>query len=244
MRTADPTNIKTDFLSGLTDVEIVLANVTGVPLPVSSKNLIAEYSFLGASVLLEGYVSDLFVAYINKKSGPFVSALTGKMKVESDDSFAKRAISLATVDIASHLTLDKIRNILDPKGWNVTFATSADMKAKAGTWLDAPYSAYFTGMSARHCALLEATKAIRNYLAHRSSASQATMQAALANADLTAGFMRGANQVHKVGSFLDSTPAGSTKTRLQFYLSELKSIAVHLCPENPVSGLVSPHRPG
>ena len=175
-------------------------------------------------------MSDLFVAYINKKSGPFVTALTGKMKIESDDDYAKRAISLATVDIASHLTLEKIRNVLDPKGWNVTFATSADMKEKAGRWLDAPYKANFTGMSNRHCALLEATKAMRNYLAHRSSASQQTMQSVLVHANLTAGFKRGANQVHKVGSFLDSTPSGKTETRLQFYLSELKAIAGQLCP--------------
>lgn len=230
MRTANPATIKSDFLSGLRDVESALAKVASVNMPVTSKNLIAEYSFLSASVLLEGYVSDLFVAYINKKSGPFVSSLTRHMKIESDDDLAKRAIALATVDITSHLTLDKIRSILDPKGWNVTFSTSADMKRKAGLWLDLPFKSHFTGLSAKHCATLEATKAIRNYLAHRSSNSKKTMQDVLQNSDLTIGFMRGPNKVNKVGSFLDSTPNGCTKTRIQFYLLELKAIAIQLCP--------------
>ena len=230
MRTATPVNIRTDFLSGITDVESALAKVASVDMPISSKNLIAEYSFLSASVLLEGYVSDLFVAYINKKSGPFVSSLTSQMRIEADDDLAKRAKPLATVDIASHLTLEKIRNILDPKGWNVTFSTSADMKAKAGIWLDLPYKTYFTGISANHCALLEATKAIRNYLAHRSSKSRQSMQDALQNGDLTACFMRGTKKVIKVGSFLDCTPNGYSTNRLQFYLAELKSIAAQLCP--------------
>jgi len=230
MRTANPVNIKTDFLAGMTDVESALGKVASVDMPISSKNLISEYSFLSASVLLEGYISDLFVAYINKKSGPFVSNLTSQMNIEAEDDLAKRAISLATVDIASHLTLDKIRGILDPKGWNVTFSTSADMKAKAGTWLDTPYKACFTGISAKHCALLEATKAIRNYLAHRSSKSRETMQDVLQNQDLTACFMRGTKRVNKVGSFLDSTPNGCLANRLQFYIAELKAIAAQLCP--------------
>jgi hypothetical protein len=96
--------------------------------------------------------------------------------------------------------------------------------------LDLPYKTYFTGVSASHCALLEATKAIRNYLAHRSSKSRQSMQDALQNGDLAACFMRGTKQVIKVGSFLDSTPTGHSTNRLQFYLAELKSIAAHLCP--------------
>ncbi|WCE05978.1 hypothetical protein [Pseudoxanthomonas sp. JBR18] len=230
MRTADPQNIKSDFLSGLSDIEGVLANFATVALPKSNKNLIAEYSFLGASVLLEGFISDLFVAYINKKSGPFIGALTQKMTIESTDDYAKRAIPLSTVDIASHLTLEKIRKVLDPKGWNVTFAISADMKAKAGIWLDLPYKTHFTSMPNRQCALVEATKAMRNYLAHRSSASQQTMQTALHHGSLTAGFKRGTNQVHSVGSFLDSTPTGKTQARLVFYIDELKGMADQLCP--------------
>ncbi|WP_343350670.1 hypothetical protein [Pseudomonas sediminis] len=230
MRTAAPGNIKNDFLAGLSDVEAVVNNVSNVSLPISNQNLLAEYTFLGASVLLEGFISDIFVAYINKKSGPFIGSLTNKMDISAADEYAKRATTFAQVDIASHLTLEKIRQILDPKDWNVTFATSADLKAKAGQWLDMPYKNYFTSLSPGHSSLLEATKAIRNYLAHRSGASQKVMQAALADSNLSASFRRGLKEVHKVGSFLDSTPRGGSQTRLEFYLSELKSVANQLCP--------------
>jgi hypothetical protein len=230
MRTAAPQNIKNDFLLGLSDVEAVVNNVSNASLPVSNQNLLAEYTFLGASVLLEGFISDIFVAYINKKSDPFIANLTNKMSIEASDDYAKRAITLAQVDIASHLTLEKIRQILDPKDWNVTFATSADLKAKAGQWLDMPYKDYFTRLSPGHSSLLEATKAIRNYLAHRSGASREVMQGALSNVDLSVAFRRGQKKVHKVGSFLDSTPIGENQTRLEFYLSELKAVANQLCP--------------
>jgi len=230
MRTANPQNIKADFLSGLKDVEDALTDVVGMGILPKTKLHVAEYSFLAASVLLEGFISDLFVGCINKKNGPFVSYLVGRMTIESTDEYAKRAILLASVDIGSHLTLDKIRQVLDPNSWNIIFATAGDLKAKANQWLDDPYKANFNGISNAHGALLETTKSIRNYLAHRSGASRNTMQTALTNTRLPAGFRRGANQVHSVGSFLDSTPPGAGQTRLSTYIVELRAIAAQLCP--------------
>ncbi|WP_186208238.1 hypothetical protein [Burkholderia gladioli] len=230
MRTADPQNIKVDFLRGLQDVEDALDAVTASTVTQKSRNLIAEYSFLGAAVLLEGFVSDLFVACINKDSSRFVGAMAGLMTMTATDDTAKRAIAFAEIDISTHLTLDKIRKILDPKGWNVGFNDSADLKAKAGQWLENPFRARFTGLSQAHSAVFDATKSVRNFLAHRSSASLATMQAALASPTLPAGFRRAANKVHSVGSFLDSVPPGAAQIRIKSYLLEVRAIAEHLWP--------------
>lgn len=230
MRTASPNNIKADFLAGLMDVESTFTGVSATPLTPTSKNLISEYAFLGASILLEGYISDLFVAYINKANGSFVSYLTGKMQIATTDEYAKRASGFASIDIASHLTLEQIRSVIDHRDWNVTFATSADLKQKAGMWLEDPYKSHFLNLSNNSCAVIEATKAIRNFLAHRSGAAQNSMQIALSNSTLNAGLTRGSNQVHKVGSFLDSRPVAGAQRRIDQYLTEFKTIANQLCP--------------
>lgn len=230
MRTADPKNIKTDFLSGLQDVEDALDAVIASTVALKSRNIIAEYSFLGSAILLEGFVSDLFVACINKNSGRFVGSMTRQMTMSATDETAKRAIAFSQIDIATHLTLENIRKILDPKGWNVSFADSADLKAKAGQWLEEPFRARFTGLSQAHSAVFDTTKSVRNFLAHRSSASLTTMQAALASPNLPAGFRRAANKVHSVGSFLDSVPPGLAQTRIKSYLQEVRAIAAQLCP--------------
>lgn len=230
MRTANPQSIKADFLAGLKDIEDAFADVAAKGVSPKTRLHVAEYSFLAASILLEGFVSDLFVVCINKRNGPFVDYLTSRMKIEAVDDHAKRAIPLASVDIESHLTLEKIRQVLDPNSWNLTFSTAGDLKGKANQWLDDPYKANFNGLSNAHGALLEATKSVRNYLAHRSGASKVTMQAALINARLPAQFRRGTNRVHSVGSFLDSVPAGGGQTRLAAYLTELRAIAGQLCP--------------
>lgn len=230
MRTADPQNIKTASLSGLQDVEDALGAVIASTVSVKSRNIIAEYSFLGAAILLEGFVSDLFVAFINKKSSRFVGAMTGLMTMTATDDTAKRAIAFSQIDIATHLTLENIRKILDPKGWNVSFVDSADLKSKAGQWLEDSYCPRFTGLSQAHSAVFDTTKPVRNFLTHRSSASLATMQTALASPNLPAGFKRAANKVHSVGSFLDSVPPGLAQTRIKSYLQEVRAIAGQLCP--------------
>lgn len=230
MRTADPNNIKTDFLQALQDVEDAHDAVAVSTVALKSRNLIAEYSFLGAAVLLEGFISDLFVACINRKSDRFVGAMTGLMNMTATDDTAKRAIAFAQIDIATHLTLEKIRKILDPKGWNVGFVDSSELKSKAGQWLEEPFRARFTGLSPAHSALFDTTKSVRNFLAHRSTASLDAMQTALAAPNLPAGFRRAANRVHSVGSFLDSVPPGLVQTRIKSYLQEVRAIAGNLWP--------------
>ena len=157
MRTANPLSIKADFLSGLQDIEDALTDVSGKGIAQKTKLHVTEYSFLAASVLLEGFISDLFVACINKKNQNFVAYLVGRMTIESTDEHAKRAIPLASADIGSHLTLDKIRNVLDPNSWNITFATSGDLKAKANQWLVDPYKANFTGIFIINVPILESS---------------------------------------------------------------------------------------
>ena len=230
MRTANPQNIKTDFLSGLNDIEDALTDMVGKGVLPKTKLHITEYSFLASSVLLEGFISDLFVACINRKNGPFTNYLVARMQIDSTDEHARRAIQFAAVDIGSHLTLDKIRQVLDPNSWNISFPTAGDLKAKANQWLDDPYKTNFNSISNAHGAILEATKSIRNYLAHRSGASKSTMQAALINTRLPTGFQRGVNQVNSVGSFLGCKPQGAAQTRLATYIAELRAISNQLCP--------------
>ena len=233
MRTADPTNIKNDFLVGLQEIQEVFTAVDtpGVGITLAQKYLVAEYTFLGASILLEGFISDLFVAYINKDPDVFVQALTGSMDLSSTDEFGKRAIQFTSTEIKSHLTLDKIREILDPNEYNVTFPHESEMKKRAGLWLSAKHKGYFNSMKKPDYALIDATKSVRNYLAHRSTAAKKTMQIALASQNLPVEFRRKKNNIEKVGYFLSSSHKLNAISRLSFYIESLEDIAEKLCPK-------------
>ena len=232
MRTADPLNIRKYFLDGLQEIQEVFnaVNSAGSAVTTSQKHLVAEYTFLGASILLEGFISDLFVAYINKEPDVFVQAMTGSMQLSSDDDFGKRAITFTSKEIKSHLTLDKIRTILDPNEYNVTFPHESEMKKRAGLWLSAKHKGYFNSMQKPDYALIDTTKSVRNFLAHRSTAAQKTMQTALANKNLPVEFKRKTNNIEKVGYFLCSSHKVNAISRLSFYVDSLKEIANKLCP--------------
>ena len=91
------------------------------------------------AILLEGYISDLFVAYINRDNSVFSTYLVGKMAIETSDAHAKRAKNLATISIGQHLKAADIRSILDSRDYNITLSKVAEMKAGAGQWLADPY---------------------------------------------------------------------------------------------------------
>lgn len=230
MRTIDPKSIRTDYLDALGDVQTTFLAVNASGIPGNGKKLISEFSFLSAAILLEGFISDLFVAYINRDNSVFVGDLLGKMSIGASDAHATRAKNFATISIEKHLTAANIRSVLDSRDYNITFHTVAEMKADAGRWLADPYKSYFTGISADQSATLTAAKAIRNFLAHRSIASKCEMQKALIAPDLPAPLRRGQHNVRDVGSFLCSRPAPLTPFRIEQYLPALQQIAHALCP--------------
>ncbi|TLD71496.1 hypothetical protein FEM03_08205 [Phragmitibacter flavus] len=230
MRTLSPTSIRDDFLAALVDVETTFQAAESAGINAAGMKLITEFSFLSAAILFEGYISDLFVAYINRDSSVFSAHLVGKMVIETIDPHAKRAKSLATISIHQRLTAADIRSVLDSRDYNITFPTVAEMKTGAGQWLAPSFKAYFVNLTASHAAILSATKTMRNFLAHRSGASKNEMQTALAASDLPASLRRGQHTIRDVGSFLRSRPTPQESLRFNQYLQALNQIGNALCP--------------
>ena len=227
MRTLDPTNIRADYDTSLADVRTAVASAEDRIADDGPRKLITEYAFVSAATLFEGCVSDLFVAYINRDFERFRSHILGNLELKTDDSFAKRAKSHVTTSI-KHLNADEIRNTLDPSQFNVTFATTDKMKESAGKWLAAGDAARFTNLTARQCAVIDFTKRVRNFLAHRSQSADTEMQTALVAIDLPADLKRGQNNVNDVGAFLRAIQNG--QPRILHYLDALLDLGQQLCP--------------
>ena len=230
MRTINPSSIKTDFIGAIADVRTTRAATATRSIPAKSRNLISEYSFLSAAILLEGYVSDLFIAYINCDGTQFTAHLTSKMTIETKDEHAKRALAIAAIKLNKHVTATEIEQIIDDKGYNVTFPETGKMMGAANLWLASVYAIRFTSLSAPQKASLEAIRGMRNFLAHRSKSSKDKMQAVLAETNLGIDLRRGAHEIRDVGSFLESKPTPLSKARIELYLDEIVAIAGIFCP--------------
>jgi hypothetical protein len=233
MRKANPESVRDDFLSAIDDICSTFEQVEASTLATSGKKLVAEHSLLAAAILWEGFVSDLIVAYINRDSSGLAAHVASKTTHTSSDEVAKRAVSLGqtSLKLKPHLTTAEVRELLDSRGFNITFKSTDDLKEKAGQWLANAHSANFTGVTAAECSSIEAWQAIRNFLAHRSSSAKLRMQKALADPDLPVALARGAkNDVNDVGSFLRAVPVGQSAARMLAYLHQIRVTAQRLCP--------------
>jgi hypothetical protein len=230
VRTTTPGPIRDDFLQALTDVETTYAAADGSTMTAASKKLVAEYSVVAAAALWEGYLSDLFVAYLNQDSSQFVAHLTPLISLSATDDIAKRAIPHASVKLKTHFTVADLRGVLDSRDYNITFPSPAKLKEAAGKYLALAHRGYFTGLTPGQCATIEGWRTTRNFVAHRSKSSKTEMQAALAVAALPAWFKRGTNKVHDVGSFMTAAPTPNQSVRLVRLLAEMKAIGRAVCP--------------
>lgn len=143
MRTTKPEPIRDDFIDAISDVKATYNAAAASSMEDKSKKLVAEYSVVAAAVLWEGYISDLFVAYLNKDSSKFVDHLTPLISLEAEDDIAKRAIAHASVKLKKHFTVADLHSILGSKDYNITFPSPAKLKEAAGKYLAAPQSKYF-----------------------------------------------------------------------------------------------------
>jgi hypothetical protein len=193
---------------------------------------VAEYSLVAAAVLWEGYLGDLFIAYLNRDQTRFRQYVLPNVTLDATDEIARRAKVYLQPRFTAHLTVAQLRAILDARNYNVTFATTAELKQYAGKLLVPADAARFTGISSSTAATIEAWKSMRNYLAHRSKAAKEALNAALSAPSLPARFKLGAGtrHVHDVGSYLLAVPDKAAQKRLPLYLSEMESVGTALCP--------------
>lgn len=182
------------------------------------------------AILWEGFVSDLFVAFISIDSISFKKFILSGISVRPNDDKSnqhKRAIGIAKINLPNSFSAPQIRSIVDSQDYNVTFSSVSEMCKHAGIWLSPTHKQGFRALSQKQKAFLAVVRTTRNFLAHRSQAAAKDMNVALQDNHLPTGIKRGINKIEDVGAFVI---AGNPK-RLLLFIGELKEIANLLCPE-------------
>jgi hypothetical protein len=231
MRKLTPAAVRADFADAVKAVRDSFDEVAQSGVSQATKKLVAEQALLAAAVLWEGFLSDLVVAFVNRKPTKFVAHIEAQVSITSKDPLAKRALHiLAPKAVKAHLNVEEVRGILDDKERNLTFDEVAKMKETAGKLLEPTDAAGFLALEAADEAAVAASNALRNFLAHRSASSRTTLQDALASASLQADLRRGPNKVYDVGAYLLATPPAGAPVRLHRYLAMIDALAAKVCP--------------
>lgn len=228
MRKISPEAVRDDFRQQLQDLAAFHQTGFAAFTTDSDQSTQTERSLLAAAVSWEGFVSDMFIAYINRDATRFKQHLTQSFNDHLDTAAKPRRVfdSFGKLDFPRHLKKADVQALADNVGNNITFPNYAELERRAGAWLIPAHAAKFSGLTAQQKAVIDAGIALRNHIAHRSQRSLDAMNNTLAAGALyPTGIQRGPNRFHMVGAWLKARPVGSPSTRFDLVMHVLDSVA-------------------
>lgn len=219
--------IKDDFLRQLDDLtqfhETGLAAFT----KESDRSTLTEYSLLAAAVAWEGFVSDMFIAYINRDPARFMQHLDAALKAHVEKCPISKKVfdTFGTLTLPTHLKKADVEKLANGGRRNITFRSFAELEGQAEEWLVPDHAAKFRELDDSQKAVVDSVIALRNHIAHRSQASSDAVNKALECKKLEGtGLQRGPNRCRNVGAWLKATPDGGKRTRLALIIRTLREV--------------------
>ena len=194
---------------------------------------LSELVLLSGMVMWDSFVADLFVAYVNRDSTKYREYLRLEVQKFVGGKFGTATATAVTLDLTKHIPRKKVRDLLDAEG-EVPMLTSKLLKKRAVERLTPAFAAPFS-LTSKDAAILDALRALRNYVAHKSPKSREAMNNALFSPALPAALRRGTRKLSKLGSWLVARPTPKAEPRIVQLLNELRRLAETLCPPGTVS---------
>lgn len=231
MRKINPNDVRADFDVAIAAQEQFYVRLQAVAPSAADRKQLAEQVFFVAACLWEGFISDLFVAYANSDATALVATKTAEVSALVQQKLGPTVTAHVRTVFPRHLKAATVASLLDEKGYNVSFPTCQKMIDKAAVVLVAAHRGGFTGLTPADKAAVDAWKAVRNCVAHRSKSSFDTMNTALLATAVVAPYAalaRGVHRINDIGSFMDACPAGAAHTRLKCYLDAMRAVAARL----------------
>lgn len=233
MRKVDPAAVRQAFAE---DADAIMAfmNRTRRAIEGESRHKadishLAAMVFLNLYVAFERFLSDLFLAYLNRDFSQYQDTLGTRLHQSVEAKHGPWVRSRTRFDRLAHVKVDDLETIVDPDGWNLTFKSAHDIKQKATDWLAPAHRARVHSMTAHDERLIDTARAIRDFIAHQSRGSKARMNEQLrtvAQGGHSRCLDRGGNEVHDVGSYLKAVFDG--RRRITIYADRLKEIAASI----------------
>lgn len=194
-------------------------------------NKLAEQTFISIAVAVEGFFSDLIIAYINRAPARFREYIGHRAESSMTDKFGEPVWKKADLNLPTHPKVDFIRQAVDPEGYNFSASTYGGLLSDAKPWLSDKHYSLLESIPDVDRRILDTVKAIRNYVVHRSKAAQKPMDnriETVGKGQPNHGLGRQKNKVRNVGSYLKAGCQGSS--RLEVYGHRLSDIASKLEP--------------
>jgi hypothetical protein len=228
MRKISPQDVRDDFTAQLTDLTRFYQTGMSALSNDKDQSTLTEHSLLAAAVAWEGFVSDLFIAYINGDATRFKQHLQDSFDahIRTQEKPNRVFQRFGKLQFPNHLTKSDVQSLANSTGNNITFPNFAELEDRASIWLVNAHAERFKNLSKSQKALVDAVIGLRNHVAHRSQRSLDAMNALLAQGALfPLGIKRKDNKFHNVGAWLKATPAKLNESRIERIIGSLQIIA-------------------
>jgi hypothetical protein len=207
------------------------AALTGSPHEKRDLSILAETTLHSTYVAFEVFLSDLMLAYINRDFSAYQGTLKGDIERLVTSKFGAGAAARTQFQVAKHINLQELEELIDPTGYNLTFKSAADLKSRFVAWVSAANGTGVAALSNPDARLIDTTRAIRNFIAHGSVNAKTAMNVLLASVSTgprcpNAPLARGNHKIDNIGAYLKSSVNG--KRRVVIYIERLQAIAATL----------------
>jgi hypothetical protein len=190
----------------------------------SLESMLSEQFALSASVHWEVFLSDLLLAYVSEDPSTFLGGLERRIDQSIREKFGKAVRRSVEIRMPKTLRVAQTAAWVDPKDFNVTFASAEILTRRANDLISGQYAKRFS-LDVDDIAFVDFVVALRNFLAHRSNAARSTLKTVVRG--LSGPNAALAGSVHSIGTYLKNR-AGTGDSRAILMASRMKAIATKL----------------
>jgi len=228
VRTMDPAIVKTSFWNQLSDV-FGFYQRTSLLVAAQDANILARSTLMASATLWESFISDLFVAYINRDPSRFAEHMQSALAATLSPKQAVIQQNFAKFTPPSSIPKKLILKIIDHNGSNLTFEGAKSLADGAKRYLNAQDRLPFMNLTGQQKACLNLWLAARNHIAHDSDKSRIALKDAVTDGRLNGtGLQRNQNQIINTGAYLRAASAPGGVTRLEVLINEMLLISTVL----------------
>lgn len=141
----------------------------------SLEALLAEQLVMSVAVGWESFLTDLLLTYAMLDSKKSMDSLQYRILNSIKDRYGSDAAKSIRFSIGKTLSKIRMAGLLDARGWNLSVKNAESLSQRANDLLAAQFAKKFT-LVAEDMVFLDFLIALRNYLAHRSSASRTALK--------------------------------------------------------------------
>jgi hypothetical protein len=215
------------------------ARAAQIVTPLGVRHDLTEDAFLRAAVALEGFLTEWVVRCVSMDTTALRTTLEQKASNYLQGEVPRWrtlpaefpvTVTAVAIPIPRQMSQTQVRQLLNCEDENISFRGVSDLRVRAMESISDVRGTYVSKLTTAQAKVLDATIAVRNFLAHRSERARVALNDALQTSGLPVRLRLSQNLgAESVGRYLCAKPTVAGP-RFELFLETLGDVALKLAP--------------